>query len=169
MKLKMIKKIILVLSLFLVSCNFETPTQFSEKALNDTVVALDDSSASFKDVVNKYKGKKVLIDVWASWCADCIKGLPNVKELQKEFPEVVFLFLSVDERQNSWKKGIQRFKINGEHYNLPKGMKKGDFVDFLNLNWIPRYLVIDEKGGSTLFKATKASDKSIIEALRKSI
>ncbi|ARV07634.1 redoxin [Polaribacter sp. SA4-10] len=165
----MIKKTILLLSLILVSCNFETPTQFSEKALSDTVIALDDSSSSFKEVINQYKGKKILIDVWASWCADCIKGLPKVKELQKEFPEVVFLFLSIDEKKDSWKRGVQRFKINGEHYNLPKGMNNGDFVDFLNLNWIPRCLVIDENGGITLFKATKSSDKKIIEALKKAI
>ena len=85
--------------------------------------------------------------------------------MQKEFPEVVFLFLSVDEGVNSWKRGIERFKIKGEHYNLPKGMKDGEFVDFLNLRWIPRYLVLDENGGITLYKAIKSSDKRIVEAL----
>jgi hypothetical protein len=48
-------------------------------------------------------------------------------------------------------------------------MKNGDLVDFLNVSWIPRYLVVDEKGSITLFKATDASDKDIITALKKSI
>ena len=56
--------------------------------------------------------------------------------------------------------------IKGAHYNLPKGMKVGDFVDFLNLSWIPRYLVVDEKGNILLFKATNASDKNIRSALK---
>ena len=46
-------------------------------------------------------------------------------------------------------------------------MKEGDFVDFVNLNWISRYMVIDEKGEITLFKATDTSDKDIVEALKK--
>lgn len=162
----MMKKLILLaITIILTSCNFETPTQFSEKALNDTLITLDDSKITFKEVLNQYKGKKILIDVWASWCADCIKSLPKTKELQKEFPDVVFLFLSVDKRNSSWKKGIQRFGINGEHYNLPNGMKKGELVDFLSLRWIPRYLVIDKTGKIILFKATNASDSEIKEKL----
>ena len=46
-------------------------------------------------------------------------------------------------------------------------MKDGEFVDFINLNWIPRYMVINESGEITLFKATNAADKEIKEALKK--
>jgi hypothetical protein len=95
--------------------------------------------------------------------------MPKVKQLQEEFPEVVFLFLSVDTKKSSWKYGVEKYNIIGEHYNLPKGMKKGNLVDFLNLGWIPRYLVIDEKGQITLFKATKASDSNISKAVKKSV
>ncbi|MDX6747610.1 TlpA disulfide reductase family protein [Polaribacter sp. PL03] len=160
------KKIILVFIIVFTSCSLEKPTVFSDLALNDQVYSIDNRSFSVKDVLKKYQGKKVLIDVWASWCGDCIKGLPSVKNLQKEYPEVVFLFLSVDKSKNAWKKGIKRFRIQGEHYNLPKGMKDGDFVDFINLGWIPRYMVIDEVGKITLFKATGASDSLIEEALK---
>ena len=82
------KKIFLVLLIALGSCNFERPTQFSKLALNDTVYSLNKTVFSIEEVLQKYKGKKVLIDVWASWCGDCIKGLPAVKNLQKEYPEV---------------------------------------------------------------------------------
>ena len=156
-----------LISLMLWSCSFETPTQFSEAAANEQVFSLANEALTLKEVLGQYKGKKVLIDVWASWCADCIRGLPNVAKLQREFPEVVFLFLSVDTHREAWKKGIQRFQIDGEHYNLPKGMSDGDFVDFVGLSWIPRYLLIDEEGGIALFKATSASDKRIPQALRK--
>ncbi|APG65105.1 redoxin [Tenacibaculum todarodis] len=159
------KKLIVLITLVFSSCNFETPTQFSEKANKDILYSLEDTPQTFKEVIDQYKGKKVLIDVWASWCADCVKGLPTVKELQTAFPEVVFLFLSVDKKSNSWKNGVRRFNIEGEHYNLPRGMKDGDFVDFLNANWIPRYVVVDEVGNISLFKATKASDKRIVKAL----
>ncbi|WP_298879107.1 TlpA disulfide reductase family protein [uncultured Polaribacter sp.] len=165
----MFKKLSFLVLLIFMSCNFETPTQFSELALNEKVYTLNDTPYAFKDVLNKHKGKKIFIDVWASWCRDCLEGLPKVKELQKENPDVVFMFLSVDERINSWKRGVKRYQIKGEHYNLPKGMKNGDLVDFLNLRWIPRYIVIDEQGKISLFKATNTSDKDLVNALKKSI
>lgn len=158
-----------MLVLLLASCSFEQPTSFSKKALNDKVYDITNKQFTFQEVLNQYKGKKVLIDVWASWCRDCLIGLPKVKQLQEEFPEVVFLFLSVDTKQSSWKRGIRKYNIKGEHYNLPKGMKQGNLVDFLNLNWIPRYVVLDELGNITLFKATKASDKDITAALKISL
>lgn len=127
---------------------------------------LNDEVSTFKDVIDQYKGKKVLIDVWASWCRDCLVGMPKVKELQTAFPEVVYLFLSVDEKKSSWKRGVKRYDVIGEHYNLPQGMKKGDLVGFLNLSWIPRYVVVDENGKIILFNATDASDENIIKALK---
>ena len=148
------------------SCNFETPVKFSDKALSEKVYNLNDKVFAFNQVLEQYKGKKVLIDVWAAWCRDCIEGLPKVKKLQDQYPEVAFLFLSVDERVGTWKRAVTRYNIKGDHYNLPKGMKNGDLVDFLNLRWIPRYLVIDETGKIILFKATDASDKDIITALK---
>jgi len=165
----MLKKISVLLFLVFISCNIEQPTQFSEEALNDKVYDLANKEFSFEQVLNQHKEKKILIDIWASWCRDCIVGMPKVKQLQKEFPEVVYLFLSVDTKQGSWKRGIQRYNIQGKHYNLPQGTKKGALVDFLNVSWIPRYVVVDENGKISMFKATDASDKSIKKAFQKSI
>jgi thiol-disulfide isomerase/thioredoxin len=160
------KKIFLLIIIVFVSCNSEKPTQFSDKAYVEMLVGLDDSKITLREVLYQQKGKKILIDVWASWCKDCIVGVPKIKELQKEFPDVVFLFLSVDRSNPSWKRAIKKYNLIGEHYNLPEGMSDGEFVDFINLNWIPRYMVIDETGKIKLFKATNASDKNIKEALK---
>lgn len=161
------KKLFLLLIIVFISCNSEQPTQFSTDAYKEMLIGLDDSKITLREVLYNYKGKKIFIDIWASWCKDCIVGVPKVKELQKEFPGVVFLFLSVDRSNPSWKRAIKRYNLKGVHYNLPEGMKDGKFVDFINLNWIPRYMVIDETGEITLFKATNAADKKIKEVLKK--
>ena len=147
------------------SCS-EDPKEFSEEANLEMLIGLDDSKITLREVLYQQKGKKIFIDVWASWCKDCIAGFPKVKELQAEFPDVAFLYLSVDISNPSWKRAIEKYNLVGEHYNLPKGMNEGDFVDFVNLNWISRYMVIDEKGQIQLFKATDPSDKEIIKALK---
>ena len=160
------KKSILFLFIgFVFSCVSEKPKQFSKEVDLEMLIGLDNSKITLGEIIYNHKGKKILIDVWASWCKDCIIGFPKVKKIQKEFPDVVYLFLSADISNSSWKRAVKKYNLVGEHYNLPKGMNDGDFVDFINLGWIPRYMVIDEKGDITLFKATKASDKNIRKAL----
>jgi thiol-disulfide isomerase/thioredoxin len=165
----MIKKRAIVFLVLFVSCNFEEPKSFSKFALSDTVSDLRNQDSSIKERLEAYRGKKVFIDIWASWCGDCIKGLPIVRELQKEFPNVIFLFLSVDKSEKAWKNGIERFQIEGEHFRLPKGMQSGAFVDFLDVSWIPRYMLINENGGIEVFNVTDATDATLQTALKKSI
>ncbi len=155
-------KILLVI--LLVGCTAKNETEFSNKALNETFMSLDGVSIKFKEVINKYKGKKVLIDVWASWCGDCIKGMPTVVKMQKEYKDVVFLFLSIDNSLEDLRDGVKKYNVMGEHYLLPSKWD-GDFGDFLGLSWIPRYLVVDEKGKISVFNAIKANDKKIVSAL----
>jgi len=160
------KKILLILVFILASCNTKQPTQFSAQALNDTFTDLNEKEVTLQEILNKYKGKKILIDIWASWCGDCIKGMPKVVQLQKENPEVVYIFLSLDKNIKSWKAGITKYHVKGEHYFSPLGYKS-DFANFVNIDWIPRYMVIDEKGHIEVFKAVEANDIKITESLKK--
>ena len=161
---KMNYLLVLLLSIF--SCNTEIPTQFSEDALNDTFINLQGESVAFKDILEVHKGKTIVIDIWASWCGDCIKGMPKVKALQKDYKDVVYVFLSLDRNQDAWKRGIKKYNVNGAHYFMQSGWK-GAFGDFVNLNWIPRYMVINKQGNIELFKAVKADNNKLIEALKK--
>lgn len=157
---------ILILLLSVFSCNTEVPTQFSEDALNDTFITLEGNNIAFKDILKTHKGKTIVIDIWASWCRDCIVGMPKVKVLQSEYKDAVYMFLSLDKNQKAWKKGIKRYNVNGEHYFMQSGWK-GAFGNFVNLDWIPRYIVINKAGNIELFKAIKAGDDKLIKAIKK--
>lgn len=148
------------------SCTTEVKTQFPPEALNETFVTLSGENIQFKDVLKRYPNQQIVIDVWASWCGDCIKGMPKVKALQKQFPEATYVFLSLDKNQGAWKRGIQKYKVEGEHYYLPSGFK-GAFGKAIDLDWIPRYMVADSEGNITLYKAIEADDKKLISALTK--
>lgn len=163
--LKMIKYFLIILIIFS-SCTFEKPTDFSEKALKDLLLNTENKEISLKEILQNHKEKKVFITLWASWCGDCIKGIPELKKIQSKNPSVSFVFISVDKSLNSWKNGIKKYQLEGNHYYLPKGMKNGDFVNFIGLSWIPRYLIVDKNGKIALFKATKITDKAILETLK---
>lgn len=161
---KMTYFLALLISFF--SCNTETPTQFSEEALNDTFVTLNGNSVAFKDILETHKGKTLVIDIWASWCGDCVKGMPKVKALQLQFPEASYVFLSLDRGVDAWKRGIEKYNVAGNHYYMPNA-KQCDFANFANISWIPRYMVVNKASEIVVFNVIEADDNKLIEALKK--
>lgn len=154
--------VILLISVF--SCNTEVPTKFSEEVLNDTFITLEGDSNSLKDILSQFEGT-ILIEIWASWCSDCIKGFPKLKELQEKYTDVNYVFLSLDRGEDKWKKGIEKYNLTGHHYFIPSG-KKSAFGDFVEIGWIPRYMVVDGKGNIKLYESIEADDPRLIEVLK---
>ena len=80
------KPFIAVLFIFLLSCseNFSEPmikfdgnnieTKFNIPDLEGKIFSIDD-----------FKGKFVLINFWATWCAPCVRELPSLNNLHNEF------------------------------------------------------------------------------------
>lgn len=154
---------LLCLMLF-TSCEKKVQIQFSEEVLNEEYINLDGNSERFSDILSKYEGQQIVIDVWASWCRDCIVGLPELKVLQREKPEAVYLFLSADRKIDTWKRTIKKYDIEGEHYFMPNGTK-GLLGDFVDIDWIPRYMIVDSNGRIELFEAIVADDPSLKKIL----
>ena len=48
---------------------------------------------------------------------------------------------------------------------MPSG-KKCDFADFVNISWIPRYMVINKAGEIVVFNVIEADDNKLIKALK---
>lgn len=162
-------KIKTILFVFLIaiftSCAQEKKT-FDEVALNETFTNLNGEQISFKTILNKFKGKTIFIDIWASWCSDCITGIPDLKKLQANEKEVVYLMLSLDKTVDKWKDGIKKYDLTGEHYLINKGWKPSEFCSSIKLNWIPRYLIVGKDGSIKMFKAIKFSDEKIAKTIK---
>ena len=161
-------KIAVLAFIALISCSGTEPFKsFPPEALAQQVTEITGESVSMKDVLDKYQGKTIVLDVWASWCKDCITGMPKLKALQAnpESKDVVFMFLSMDKSREAWLNGISRFNVTGEHYYIGNDWK-APFNKAIGLDWIPRYMVIGKDGSITLFKATKADDQAILDAIK---
>ena len=157
------KKIIL----FLLLANFAQAQEktFSEAALGDIFLSKDGKEIPFYEILQLHKGKTVFIDIWASWCKDCIVGMPKVQKLREENPEIVFLFLSLDKETDSWKHGIKKYNVVGENYFIPSGWK-GPFCASIDLDWIPRYMVVNSEGEISLYKAIETNDANLLNELK---
>lgn len=158
-------KHLIVVCLIFFNCSGPEPTIFSEEALNDTFITLDEKEVTFKSILENAEESIILIDVWASWCSDCVGNLPKVAALHQEYQNVTYIFLSLDKNQEAWKKGIEKYNIQGQHYFMKSGWK-GAFGSFLKLDWIPRYMVVDKQGNIKLYNAVQADDKKIKNLLK---
>ena len=163
--LKMKKIFALLVTFAIVSCSNAQKTKFSKEALSETLLAIDGGQVAFKDILKKHKGKTLLIEVWASWCGDCIKAMPKLKELQANNPDVAYLFISMDKTADKWKAGIAKHDIKGDHF-MANDQMKGVFGKAIDLDWIPRYIIIDKTGEIVLYRAIETDFEKINATLK---
>jgi len=160
------KKLALLLVAFVTfSCTQAQKTEFSQKALSETLLTTAGSQLSFKDILKNQKGKTTIIEVWASWCGDCVKAMPKIKELQTNNPNVSYVFISMDKTADKWKSGIEKHQLNGLHYMANDGMK-GEFGKAIDLDWIPRYIIIDKTGKIVVYRAIETDFDQINTTLK---
>ncbi len=159
------KILVLLIAVISFSCSHAQKTTFSKEALSETLLANDGKQVPFKDILKKYKGKTLVIEVWASWCGDCIKAMPKIKELQANNPEVAYLFISMDKTADKWKEGIIKHNIKGDHF-MANDQMKGVFGKAIDLDWIPRYIIIDKTGKIVLYRAIETDFEKINSTLK---
>jgi thiol-disulfide isomerase/thioredoxin len=160
------KTALLILTLTLISCSNVQKTEFSNEALSAKLVTVDRSNISFSSLVEKHKGKILLIEVWASWCGDCVKAMPKIQELKTNHPDVDYMFISMDKTDDQWKEGIAKYDLKGEHF-MAKDQMKGVFAKAIDLDWIPRYIIINKAGNIVLYRATETDFDQINTTLNK--
>lgn len=140
--------------------------KFSDITLNKEFEDMQGKKITFNDLIAKHKGTPVLIDVWASWCPDCIKGFPELKKVQEKYPKTSYVFLSLDKTKDKWKEAIKKYDLKGNHYYLNEKMKD-EFGTSIQLDWIPRYILVDADGNIALKKAIVANDTVLLKTLDK--
>lgn len=69
--------------------------------------------------LDDYRGKYVLLNFWATWCAPCRKEMPMLSDLQDEFGGETFEVLTLATGRNS-PAGIDKFFTDSGITNLPR-------------------------------------------------
>jgi len=82
----------------------ETASAFQLESVSGETISLSD-----------YKGKIVILDFWATWCAPCRKAIPDLIELKSEYPsdqfEIIGISLDSDTKDDV-PYFVEQFKIN---------------------------------------------------------
>ncbi|QJB30089.1 TlpA family protein disulfide reductase [Chitinophaga oryzae] len=108
--------------------------------------------------LEKYKGKYLLVDFWASWCGPCRQAIPKVKALYSAFKDKGFevVSISIDTDQKAWKKAMTEEAMPWEQLlsdNKDKTMEQFQF------SGIPTLYLVDRQG-KILERFTGYSDEA---------
>lgn len=131
------------------ACNAPPPRGGEDGAANELKPApeLVLTTIDGKETISlaEQKGKVVLVDLWATWCAPCISELPHLQEMSDRFDASDFLMLGIVLESGDASE-VQEFVAEKEiHYPQVMGEDgtKESFGPFLGY---PTKYLIDREG-----------------------
>ena len=92
--------------------------------------------------------------------------MPSSKKLEKSFPNVVFLYLSLDKVQKDWLEAMQFEGLKESNSFLFANIETDDFLIEHEVNMIPRYMIFDKNGALINKDAPRPSDEKIAGLLK---
>ncbi|MEI7489682.1 MAG: TlpA disulfide reductase family protein [Chryseobacterium sp.] len=98
-----------------------------------------------KESLAKFKGKYIIMDLWATWCAPCRETSPVFEYQANKYSyndKIVFLSASIDSDKNKWKLDMK----NKKSAVIQWWISDPNILNYLGVKTIPRFIMIDPAG-----------------------
>ncbi|MEJ5994393.1 redoxin domain-containing protein [Pedobacter sp. Du54] len=97
--------------------------------------------------LSDFRGKLVILDFWATWCAPCVAMIPRMDSLQKKFKgKVQFLSVTYQTEEEVLPFMVKVEKQLNKHFNIPYLTKSKKLHSLFPHVTLPHYVWIDERG-----------------------
>ncbi len=90
----------------------------------------------------KFIGKPVLVDFWASWCNPCRESFPWMNEIRKKYPGLEIIAINLDEKKADADSFLSKIPSNFIIHYDPKGVYAKQF----GIAGMPSSYLIDADG-----------------------
>jgi thiol-disulfide isomerase/thioredoxin len=98
-----------------------------------------------KVALKDYKGKVVVLDIWATWCGPCKAMIPHEREMVQKLKDKPFALISIsaDEKKATLESFLDKESMPWTHW---WNGAKGGIVKAWNVQFYPTIYVLDAKG-----------------------
>lgn len=115
-----------------------------------------------------YRGKPLVINLWATWCPPCRREMPALMKAQAEHPQVTFLFVNQGETTDEIQRFMQSQGLELSNVLLDRHNQLGKLAGSMAL---PTTLYFDSEGrqvGNHLGELSQASLARALKSLQNS-
>lgn len=113
-------------------------------AINFTTTDINGKQVKLSD----FKGKYVLLDFWASWCAPCRKKAKELRAVADQLHKknIVMFSISMDDRRDLWEKATKEDKIDWTNTSELKKFKDNKIAADYKVTQLPTLFLLNPEG-----------------------
>lgn len=120
------------------------------------------NAQDLRQIIDSSKGRVLVINYWATWCAPCVQEFPGLIALRQRYPESDLHLVAISVDYNI--RPVENF-VKKREINFPVYLDNGEISEMLSIKSIPRTIIYSRSGEKILDHLGYISEESFIHVV----